>query len=509
VNFPKTSQNCINSTMAILGVQLVVTLLTISIMQKVTQRFSFGRWLLCQTGLVHYLHPSDYELRKLAGHPQPKPKSADSKGKNKKKKNKDKDDNNFTVPRNLDFQLDSAKVMPYDVLQLKFYSEFQWLVDYSVFVLFVYAVTEVYIAFIPKGNQEVNLSMLWCLLLISFAFKSLCSVTGLYFWNADAAAERSLVLVGGSLCFVLALALLLIDESNLEIGLDSAYSSFNESAFIFLEKQTLVSDGPASKLIMKLCAAVWCSITGALFIFPGLRVSRMHFDALKFYEGRSFKKVLIYTNLVSPFLLSLLWIQPLARHYFSVRIFGQMEAPLMTGEAFDSMRLWLCLCFSILRLVTAPACFQAYLNLAQERIEKLKKEAGRISNVELQRKVAIIFYYLCVVGLQYIAPICFCVGFTLMNKTMGGYSWFGQHNFSSEECTPKEKIVTLSNLLPSETNSFSSAREHWLIAISSFRQIFSFEVFRGVFGFANWWSQFLCFGTIGLGLAYQAYFDNV
>jgi len=59
----------------------------------------------------------------------------------------------------------------------------------------------------------------------------------------------------------------------------------------------------------------------------------------------------------------------------------------MTGEAFDSMRLWLCLCFSILRLVTAPACFQAYLNLAQERIEKLKKEAGRISNVELQRKV--------------------------------------------------------------------------------------------------------------------------
>lgn len=57
--------------------------------------------------LVHYLHPSDYELRKLAGHPQPKPKSADSKGKNKKKKNKDKDDNNFTVPRNLDFQVKS------------------------------------------------------------------------------------------------------------------------------------------------------------------------------------------------------------------------------------------------------------------------------------------------------------------------------------------------------------------------------------------------------------------
>ena len=40
--------------------------------------------------------------------------------------------------------------------------------------------------------------------------------------------------------------------------------------------------GPASKLILKLCFAVWCGITGALFVFPGLRVSRMHWDALRY-----------------------------------------------------------------------------------------------------------------------------------------------------------------------------------------------------------------------------------
>jgi hypothetical protein len=43
----------------------------------------------------------------------------------------------------------------------------------------------------------------------------------------------------------------------------------------------LLYSGPASKLILKLCFAVWCGITGALFIFPGLRVSRMHLDALR------------------------------------------------------------------------------------------------------------------------------------------------------------------------------------------------------------------------------------
>ena len=67
-------------------------------------------------------------------------------------------------------------------------------------------------------------------------------MTGLYFWNTDAAAERSLVLVGGSVCFVMALGLLLIDESNLEIGLDTAYSSFNQSASLFLEHQTMESE---------------------------------------------------------------------------------------------------------------------------------------------------------------------------------------------------------------------------------------------------------------------------
>ena len=76
----------------------------------------------------------------------------------------------------------------------------------------------------------------------SICRKSLCSVTGLYFWNDDAAAERSMVLVGGGFCFLLALVLLLIDESNLELGLDAAYSSFNQTASLFLEQQAIPSE---------------------------------------------------------------------------------------------------------------------------------------------------------------------------------------------------------------------------------------------------------------------------
>lgn len=70
-----------------------------------------------------------------------------------------------------------------------------------------------------------------------------------------------------------------------------------------------------------------------------------------------------------------------------------------------------------------PVYLQAYLNIAYDRLEEQKKEAGRITNVELQRKVASIFYYLCVVTLQYVAPIILCLYVALMYKTLGGYRW--------------------------------------------------------------------------------------
>lgn len=44
----------------------------------------------------------------------------------------------------------------------------------------------------------------------------------------------------------------------------------------------------------------------------------------------------------------------------------------------------------VLRLVLMPIYLQAYLNLAYDRLEEQKKEAGRITNVDLQKKVYIV-----------------------------------------------------------------------------------------------------------------------
>lgn len=124
----------------------------------------------------------------------------------------------------------------------------------------------------------------------------------------------------------------------------------------------------------------------------------------------------------------------------------------LTPSSFDTIRLILVVFTVILRFSLMPVYLQAYLNLAYDRIQEMKKEAGRITNVELQKKVsyqlpvstfillskdvinehhlinpfiqiASIFYYLCVVTLQYVAPIIMCMYFALMYKTLGGYKW--------------------------------------------------------------------------------------
>lgn len=86
--------------------------------------------------LTRYLHPSDQQLRTLAGVPKEKPK----KGKHSEN---GKVGDVFHVPRNLDIKLESTKINKYDIVHLKYYTEFQWLLDFSIYATIVYILTEV------------------------------------------------------------------------------------------------------------------------------------------------------------------------------------------------------------------------------------------------------------------------------------------------------------------------------------------------------------------------------
>ncbi|CAN7946291.1 unnamed protein product, partial [Ixodes pacificus] len=301
--------------------------------------------------------------------------------------NEDKEYQEFLVPKSLQFELDMAPIGIGEAIQLRFYSDYQWLLDFAGCAVVVYALTEAYYYFLP-GREEVNLSLVWCLLVLGFATKVLFSLTALYFRGEEPVGERSLCLVSGLSFFVLAMVVLIADEDFLEFGLRDAYLSFNESSHQFLEIQGLSSSGPTSQLMFKLGLAVWCGFVGAFFTFPGLRYARMHWDSFKYCEGQPFLKMVLHLSFVSPLFVVLFWVKPIAREYFTERSFPGMRGNLMSGEAFETTRILLVLGVVLLRLLLMPRYLQSYLNLAPERMADMRKEAGNISNVELQRKLS-------------------------------------------------------------------------------------------------------------------------
>ena len=70
----------------------------------------------------------------------------------------------------------------------------------------------------------------------------------------------------------------------------------------------------------------------------------------------------------------------------------------LTSEQFETVRLYTVVLVLLFRLIMMPTYLQSYLNMAYHKLEELKQEAGKISNVDLQKKVVRVFYYLCVVS---------------------------------------------------------------------------------------------------------------
>lgn len=133
---------------------MVITVIMISVIQKVGPHFSFGRWLLCSTGLKRYMYPTDSELRQLSSIPKEKAKTRKGKGQENGKPRHD----TFHVPRSLDITLQTEKVSALDVIHLRYYIDYQWLMDFAVYSLGVYILTEVLISRLMEGVCIVDTS---------------------------------------------------------------------------------------------------------------------------------------------------------------------------------------------------------------------------------------------------------------------------------------------------------------------------------------------------------------
>lgn len=489
--------------MAVLGAQFVFSITMFSFLQKLSPYYSFGRWILSHR-LVRYLHPTDEELKQMAGISGGGGKGKGKRQDFKKMMNSAKAEG-FSVPRNLPIQLDTAKVEAADLVQLQYYAEYQWLMDFSLCAVIVYILTEIYYT-ISQHHIEFNASIMWCLLTIAFCLRILYSQTVMYF-HAEEGGERMLCITFGFFFLVLSMGILVVSDGGiLEFGLEEGYKNFSEGALLFMRKQGFESHGPMSFMTFKVILIFLCSILGALLTFPGMRLAKLHLDTLKYNKGNFLLQGLLHVNYLLPIVVILLWVRPIGRDVLCGKgmFFGTRY---LFDAQFESLRLIVVVIMCILRFLLMPLFMQSHLNLAHEKIEHMKKESGRISSIELQKMVARVFYYLCMVAIQYLAPVLLILFLTFLLKTMGNYSWsviFGDHVadfFSGYQRLPRRSFLASDN---STLGSILTTTAHFTVTLNDLRAVFTPVWYQGLLSFLMWWVCTAWFISTSFGIMYYS-----
>ncbi|XP_071583884.1 transmembrane protein 161A [Heliangelus exortis] len=476
--------------MAVLGVQVVVSLLAASLMQKLSPRCSFARWLLCNGSLHRYRHPSDEELCALAGKQRPK-------SRRERRVNGVTDEKPLSVPRDIDLHLDTSPITAVDALVLRYFLEYQWFVDFAVYSTAVYVFTEGYYCLVGP-QKEMNIGVLWCLLTVVFSIKVFFTVMHHYF-SSEEGGERSVCLTFAFFFLLLAMITLVIREDYLEFGLEPGLAGVSSNLESILKQRGWEWMLPLGKLGFKLGLVALCSFLGACLTFPGLRLAQTHLDALRMAANKPLLQVLLHLSFLAPVLVVVMWIKPISRDFLLHAPMGKQTVQILSDSAYNTTRLWAIVGLCLLRLGVTRPHLQAYLGLAQRWVEQMRKEAGRIPALEIQRKITRIYCYVSVVSLQYLGPIILTLHCTLLLKMLGHHSW-GLY----PEPLPREVTVTVTPQHPREgdVEDVGAAVEQITGVLGG---IFTPLFFRGLFSFLTWWVAACQVVTSLFGLYFHQY----
>ncbi|NXY82207.1 T161A protein, partial [Alcedo cyanopectus] len=501
---------------AVMGVQVVVTLLAASLMQKMAPHCSFARWLLCNGSLHRYRHPTDEELCALAGKQHPR-------AKRDRRMNGVTEGKPLSVPRDIDLHLDTSPITAVDALVLRYFLDYQWFVDFAVYSTAVYIFTEGYYCLVGP-QKEMNIGVLWCLLTVVFSIKVFFMVMRHYF-RSEEGGERSVCLTFAFFFLLLAMVALVIREDYLEFGLESGLAGVSSNLESILKQRGWEWTLPLTKLAFKLGLVALCSFLGACLTFPGLRLAQTHLDALRMAADRPLTQVLLHLSFLAPVLVVVMWIKPISRDFLLHAPMGKQTVQIMSDSAYNTTRLWTIVGLCLVRVVVTRHHLQAYLGLAERWVEQMRKEAGRITALEIQSKVRMgelgweqgagrsswppadptclqitrIYCYISVVSLQYLGPIILTLHCTLLLKTLGHHSW----GLYPEPPLPSPAAgAALPQPSRQDGEDVHAAVEQVLGILGS---IFTPPFLRGLFAFLTWWVAVCQVVTSLFGLYFHQY----
>ena len=379
--------------MGMFGCQLVITMIVASAVHKLSSYYSLGRWLLVKK-LKFYLPPSQHDLLTKGN-------------RSSARLNCSKED--MFIPNSFNINLKSSQLCLTELLTVHYYSDFRWLVDFAASSLFVYICTRIYFYFNPLAMwTEYDLSVIWILLVMVYTVGVLVTITTVYFTD-ELSTERSLCLVFTAFFLVCAMAVLIVDESSLEFGLDRSHKLLTKSFMNITGFEQELASLIFPNWLLKLLLAIMASIMGGLMIFPCFRFAQMHQDALSTARGRPLYRTLYHLNYILPLVVITMWIVPVTRIPLTTG-----DPPLLTDQWFDVCKIMLLIATCMLRLSLLWPYLQAYLEIAKYKVQAIKLTKERVSLVQVQKKVVYIFKFLCTVALQHVTPVILLLTLTLL-----------------------------------------------------------------------------------------------
>ena len=420
-----------------------------------------------------------------------------------------------------------APVKEHDLIYIKFTDDFQSFIDISLITLVIYGSTEVYYALFQPKN-EINLSILWLLTVLIYGLMTLSKIT-LNYMRSD---EGSLCIIFAGLSFIVSLLLQLGDKKLFDLDLKSVYSNLTQNfndLFDNYTKQFKNEDSNASvtatttqstyhnHLLYSCLLALLSGYIGALFVFPSLRLAKLHLLCMKYSAESRLKKAALYINFLFPLFISILWFQIAPQENDNTKKASKFAHYLFHSS---SLKFFLIILFFITRTVFYRTYAQTYLNTAYEQAIILRKRTMKLTNVQFQSTIISIYKYYGVVANQYMIPMFMLLFLTLMMKTLGDLTWcdfdvcerFNQNIISylqyysivSNDTDQQSARQSFQIFKQFEINTFNATNASYI----SFRNVFTSAILRSLIGYLTFWTCFTSFMVSCIGLLYYQYMDR-
>lgn len=503
--------------------QLLWTFISATALHNVLAKRPFLTWLSSHS-FTCWLPPTNQELTALkkGGGGSTENKKTRQRNKARGSTSPNKDDESAAIFKISAASLDSIKLnkklmtaQDFEILHNSY--DLEWIVDLATMTFFNYMFTEIAFSLFSR-TTETNLSHLWLLVVISYCVLNLWRLTRSYFANEESSGERSICIVSFCVFMLIAMLVLVVEESKLEFGLETAYKSFNKTATAFIRNHTLtVSDPkairkPISFLFIKFGLAILCALTGMVFTFPGFRYAQLHKQLMADPETSKTLCYLTMFNFASPIMVTLLWVKPVSRDFWS----NTFE---VDDATFDTCKIYFILFVNLVRFSSLPHYVTVFFKTVHVRVKRLRRRGGSITNKEVQVTVSSIYSYVNVIMIQYLLPVLMCLSTVMLYKSFSGHLWVPptwtsdlaesaqnlsvNHEFSSTSPRPW--------FAASASDDFGSVADnvtaqHKIITLQEIKGVFTYDVCQGVLGFVVWWLHFSWFITSLAGIVYHTYF---